>query len=129
MDSPDVPLDALTSIPKALAANELALGPTPDGGYWTLAAASCHPEVLRGVDWGSEAVYDQTCLLAGQAGLVWTSLPEWPDVDTPEDLNALSVRLANRYGPTGKPERALMLLANRILDILDRPRSSEASPP
>ncbi len=129
MDSPDVPLDVLAAIPKALATNELALGPTPDGGYWTLAATSCHPEVLRGVDWGSEAVYDQSCRLAGQAGLTWTNLPEWPDVDTPGDFQALCARLIDRHGPTGSPELALMLLADRIMDILDRPRSSEASPP
>jgi glycosyltransferase A (GT-A) superfamily protein (DUF2064 family) len=92
-DSPDIPAAALAAIPATLATSDIAIGPTADGGYWTLAAAKHRPEVLVQIDWGSACVYDQTRRRALDAGLVVGSLPLWHDVDHPGDVKALRLRL------------------------------------
>jgi rSAM/selenodomain-associated transferase 1 len=95
-DTPDVPDAALAAIPDALRAADLAVGPTGDGGYWTLAARRHLPEVLDRIDWGTETVYDQTRRRARDAGLTVSTLPPWHDVDRPEDVEDLRRRLADR---------------------------------
>ena len=92
-DSPDVPDSALAGIPAALAGCDVAVGPTEDGGYWTLAARQHVPQVLDAIDWGGATVYDQTRRRAADAGLVVRALPMWHDVDQPEDVDALRRRL------------------------------------
>ena len=92
-DSPDVPSSLLAAIPSTLEVCDVAVGPTGDGGYWTLAARTHTPAVLKGIDWGSAHVYDQTRLKAAGAGLVVGTLPPWHDVDHPGDVDALRERL------------------------------------
>ncbi len=99
-DSPDVPVEVLAGIPEALAGADVAAGPTPDGGYWTLAASRHLPAVLARIDWGTPRVYDQTRRRAAEGGLVFRALPAWPDVDRPEDVEALRVRLRQLPGPS-----------------------------
>ncbi len=93
IDSPDIPSSALAQIPAILEKNDLALGPTPDGGYWTIAGRKLIPAVLSRIDWGSSSVYHQTRENAHQNGLSVGELPPWHDVDFPEDLAALHQRL------------------------------------
>jgi hypothetical protein len=119
-DSPDLPAPALEAIGPALAHADVAIGPALDGGYWTLAAHEHHPALVRGVDWGTAAVYDQTLRRADEAGITVVELPAWPDVDRPEDLLALRRRLA---GPGGAASEApLARLAARLDEILDTAR-------
>ncbi len=131
VDAPDVPVTALREIPHALANHDLAVGPTKDGGYWTLAAGAFHPEVIRGIDWGSDRVYDQTRQRAAEAGLEVYALTRWYDVDQPSDVEALSRRLEERLGssPTGSvDERALRRLAEQIRILTKSSASPESSP-
>ncbi len=103
-DSPDVPWHMLAEIPGVLERCDVAVGPTSDGGYWTLAAARYRPEVLVDVDWGSTHVYDQTRQNATAAGLVVETLPLWHDVDHPADVDALRLRVrAAVHGSQGRP--------------------------
>ncbi|MEM0915422.1 MAG: DUF2064 domain-containing protein, partial [Planctomycetota bacterium] len=76
---------------------DAAVGPVADGGYWTLAARSADrgAALLRGIDWGSERVLDQTRAAAAAAGLRLSELDAWHDVDDADDLAALRRRLAN----------------------------------
>ncbi len=104
-DSPDIPAAALAAIPATLATSDIAIGPTADGGYWTLAAAAHRPQLLVNIDWGSACVYDQTCRRALDAGLVVGSLPVWHDVDHPGDVQALRLRLCQLLRTsTGRPD-------------------------
>ncbi len=131
VDAPDVPVTALREIPNALANHDLAVGPTKDGGYWTLAAGGVHPEVIRGIDWGNDGVYDQTRQRAAESGLKVYALPRWYDVDQPSDVEALSRRLEERLGssPTGSvDERALRSLAEEIRILTKSSASPESSP-
>lgn len=116
-DSPDLPLGCIASIRPALGENALAVGPTDDGGYWTLAARSYVPAVLRGIDWGGESVYDQTRRRAREVGASLRVLPAWHDVDRPEDVIALRERLATTQAD--EPTDALDRLAARLDDLLE----------
>ena len=116
-DVPDVPLSHLVEIPSALKNNDIAIGPTDDGGYWTLAARSYFPSILEEIDWGSDMVYDQTCNRAAQAGLSITHLKLWYDVDHQEDLVALRTRLQQISSSSLDNEEdydALRSLAQRV---------------
>ena len=129
-DTPDVPEDALRAIPEALANHDVAIGPTHDGGYWSLAASAFHPQVLRAIDWGTDRVYDQTLNRAAEAGLEACALPRWYDVDQPSDLEALSRRLVSRResSPTETvDERALRTLAEQIRTVTNSSTSTETS--
>ncbi|MHC5002158.1 MAG: TIGR04282 family arsenosugar biosynthesis glycosyltransferase [Planctomycetota bacterium] len=116
MDTPDVPDAAIAAIGPALREADLAIGPTEDGGFWTLAGQRRHPRLLSGIDWGTEAVYDQTCRRAASAGLTVRRLPTWRDVDEPEDVGALRRRLSNhlRRGPSGTGADPLRVLAEAL---------------
>jgi hypothetical protein len=116
MDSPDVPGAHLTALSQALERADLALGPTPDGGYWTIAARRDLPRLLGGIDWGTPRVYDQTTVLAARARIPLLPLPEWPDVDDPADVEALMRRLAARTAP--EPSDAPLRRLRRRLDRL-----------
>ncbi|MHC4428976.1 MAG: TIGR04282 family arsenosugar biosynthesis glycosyltransferase [Planctomycetota bacterium] len=115
-DSPDVPDDALDAIGPTLATADVTCGPTPDGGYWTLAARAHQPAVLREIDWGTPSVYDQTRSRAVEAGLRFKTLPPWPDVDRPEDVDALRERLSGHLPSSGPDAEPLA----RLADCLDR---------
>jgi hypothetical protein len=114
MDAPDVPLEPLLKLPERLVRNILAIGPTVDGGYWTIAAAALPPHILQRIDWGTNTVYDQTLQRATESGLTIDRLPRWWDVDRPADLLALRRRL--RALP--QPDPALTRLAARLDELL-----------
>ena len=129
-DTPDVPVAALRAIPEALANHDLAVGPTPDGGYWTLCAGAFHPKVLREIDWGTARVYHQTLENAAQAGLEAFQLPHWYDVDEPDDLLALGRRLVSRNESSlteTVDEFALRTLAEQIRTVTDSLTPPETS--
>ncbi len=126
-DSPDVPASLLSAIPTMLAGCDVAIGPTADGGYWTLAARTHNPAVLTGIDWGTAHVYDQTRRQAAVAGLVVGVLPPWHDVDRPGDLDALRGRLRELLdGPPGRPNNAEPL--RWMAAQLERLRPAETPP-
>ena len=111
VDSPDIPAEALKTIPQALLKADAVVGPVDDGGYWTLAAEAYAPALLRGIDWGESSVYHQTLQAARSAGLTLAELPRWHDVDEPADLRALQARL------TRATEPSLQRLRDRLLAI------------
>ena len=92
-DSPDLPAKVIAEIPTKLRDRPAAVGPTHDGGYWCIAMRDLTPTLLRGIDWGSHYVYDQTVQAAHRHGIPLATLPAWHDVDRPEDVDALRHRL------------------------------------
>jgi rSAM/selenodomain-associated transferase 1 len=112
-DSPDVPREALEAIAPALGRVPLAVGPSADGGYWTLAGTAPTPSVLAAIDWGSARVYDQTTEAARRAGLAWQALPPWDDVDEPSELATLRRRLESAR------EAPLQRMRARLESILE----------
>jgi two-component system alkaline phosphatase synthesis response regulator PhoP len=121
-DRPDVPAEAVRRIDVALAEADVAIGAAPDGGYWMLAARRHQRHLLRGIDWGSECVYDQALYRAREAGSSLCRLPQWFDVDRPEDVMALRKRLQRRAAEAEHgPDPALRRLAGCLDELLDDP--------
>lgn len=117
MDSPDVPSEHLHQIALRLSESDVALGPSGDGGYWTLAARFCQPSLLRNIDWGGDSVYDQTCRQALDARLSLARLPSWDDVDDEDDLKALCRRLTGLKESTAPEIEPLMELSRRLVEL------------
>lgn len=87
-DSPTLPLSHLLAARDALARREadLALGPTEDGGYYTVALRRPAPGLFDGVEWSTPRAFEQTARNAARLDLRTLVLPAWYDVDTPADL-------------------------------------------
>ena len=91
-DCPEITAVLLERALETLAAQDLVLGPTRDGGYYLVGLARHAPSLFRGIDWGSDRVLEQTFERAGEAGLSRALLPTLADLDTPADLASLTAR-------------------------------------
>ena len=70
--------------------NDIAIGPTSDGGYYLIGMKRPCREVFRIEGYGGASVFENTVSAAKNAGLsVGLALP-CDDVDTPEDLRSLA---------------------------------------
>lgn len=108
-DLPDLPGQTFTDAFEALCTHGAVVGPSHDGGYYLIGFRSeaFTPDVFRGIRWSDPSVLRKTLeRLKGIANGVHL-LPPWGDVDTAEDLQALSVRL--REGLSQAPATARLL--------------------
>lgn len=119
IDSPDIPKQQITLLKDLLLGAQsgdkpnsidqqhtninrcpdIILGPTPDGGFWTLGAVSYQPAILGNISWGGNNVCAQTELNAQSANLKIAKLEMWPDVDDINDLNTMLDRIKNATDP------------------------------
>lgn len=110
-DHPDLPAERVEEALEAVERGaDLALGPTPDGGYYLIAArpARWPRELLDGVAWSTPRTLETTLGKARAAGLRVALLAPHEDVDTPADLERLALRLA--AGPQGECPRTRAVL-------------------
>lgn len=71
---------------------DIVVGPSDDGGYYAIGLKAPHPYVFD-VEMSTPHVCHDTLLMAQQHGLKAFLLPEWYDVDTPDDLERLLLEL------------------------------------
>lgn len=120
-DTPDLPGWLLAKILPALDVADVAIGSTGDGGYWTLGANQFQPELFRGIDWGTDRVYQQTCEAAYGAGVSLVELPSWHDVDVPTDVVALQKRVrTNNWAVEYENNDTICEAYLRLTDHLER---------
>jgi len=100
-DSPSLPLSYIRLAFEALLDVSVVLGPVKDGGYFLIGLSSPHPELFRNISWGSSKVFQET--LDRLSDTPCKILPEWYDIDLPEDLSRLSIELKSEFD--GFPER------------------------
>lgn len=93
-DSPTLPAAFVAEAFVQLQTNSIVVGPTTDGGYYLIGLTRPHPELFAQVDWSSATVLAATQARAEALGLSLARLPEWYDVDTPEDLERLRQQIA-----------------------------------
>jgi uncharacterized protein len=87
-DAPGLSREIVARALSALAAADVVLGPSGDGGYSLIALASPRPELFAGVEWGTPRVCDETRAKAAAAGLTVREIEPLADVDTLDDLRA-----------------------------------------
>jgi rSAM/selenodomain-associated transferase 1 len=74
--------------------DDVVIGPTEDGGYYLVGMRKLHKRIFEDIPWGSAGALDATIERAREAELNLVLLPEWRDVDTPEDFEELKRELA-----------------------------------
>lgn len=80
----------------ALMNNDIAIGPTPDGGYYLIGMKKANRDVFRVSGYGGASVYENTVAAAEAAGLTVGQALSCGDVDTPEDLQMLAASVNPR---------------------------------
>ena len=101
-DLPGMTAAHLNSGFAALEQADLALGPTPDGGYYLIGTKKPCPEVF--VLEGDGSVYEKTLAAAQKAGYTVSPALACRDVDTPQDLAALALPHHSHTGQYLKQE-------------------------
>jgi len=90
-DLPDLPDHIVVKAFKELHSFDAVIGPVVDGGYYLL--GFCHdtfiPEVFEDITWSTASVFNQTLKKIQQAGLTFSILPEWRDIDNLSGLQQL----------------------------------------
>jgi rSAM/selenodomain-associated transferase 1 len=120
-DVPSLPLETYEQAVQLLNGHDVVLGPAVDGGYYAVGLKKGAPALFQDIPWSTDRVLALTKEKAAGLGLSVGLLPEWRDVDTIDDLNALFD--ASRLDAT-KPKReqsfstrtagALQLVAKRL---------------
>lgn len=92
-DSPDLPLSYLETGLQALKQQQVVIGPSDDGGYYTLGFTpeTFTPAVFQDIPWSTSTVFEQTMQILSSHPVY--QLPTWYDVDTVEDLRHFQQRL------------------------------------
>lgn len=93
-DAPEIAPASLALAFEALAAADLVVGPTPDGGYHLIGLARPAPALFEDIPWSTGSVRSRTLERARLLGLQSRVLATIADVDTPADLAALVARAA-----------------------------------
>lgn len=68
---------------------DAVLGPASDGGYYLIGLRRPVLGLFEDVPWGTAEVLETTRQRLRRAGLAWHELPEYADIDRPEDLELL----------------------------------------
>lgn len=106
-DTPNLPGELLFDAFDVLEEEDgVILGPSTDGGYYLIGMRREHPALFSRIPWSTDAVFAATEARAAEAGIHLIVMPEWYDIDTPEELALLeqdlketreSARATRRY--------------------------------
>lgn len=102
VDIPELGHDVIELAFKALQTRDAVIGPSADGGYYLIGfqKKSFSKDIFDDIDWSTEKVLNQSVRAMSRLSIQYELLPELSDIDTPEDLKALSdrVRKGGRAG-------------------------------
>lgn len=68
---------------------EVVMGKSADGGFYLIGLRENHPGLFEQIKWSSPKVFGQMTGNINSLNLELKTLPEWFDVDTPEELRRL----------------------------------------
>jgi len=106
-DIPTLPLSVLAAALDRLAAVDLVLGPSEDGGYYLIGLRAPRPALFADMAWSTAGVFEETRRRASALGLDVGILPPCFDVDTATDLGRLEAALA-APGPGARNTRRFL---------------------
>lgn len=93
--------------------DDVVIGPTEDQGYYLIGLRRLHEAIFNNIPWSTDGVLPATIEQIEKAELNLTLLPEWYDVDTPEELARLRAELQTAKDTTKHTRRFLKELAKK----------------
>ena len=93
-DSPTLPEKFIAQAFENLSESEAVLGKTTDGGFYLIGLRKVIKEIFEAVEWSSPKTFEQTARNIENLNLKLSLLPNWYDVDTPDDLKRLKKDLS-----------------------------------
>ena len=94
----DIPDLTKEVIDEAFASDgDAVIGPAKDGGYYLIGFKrnTFLPHIFEGMQWSTASVFERTMEIFRKHSYKVHILPQWRDVDTPEDLKAFYERNRN----------------------------------
>jgi len=107
-DSPHLPASVLRTAFDALAACDLVVGPTHDGGYYLVGAKASYPGLFNGSGMGTANALEELLAQARSLRLAVRFTDPFYDIDVAADLNRLADEL--RFAPERAPLTAAWLM-------------------
>jgi uncharacterized protein len=106
-DSPHLPRSALENAFEMLAAHDIVIGPTHDGGYYLVGAKASHPTLFAGDAMGTSSALERLLSHARTLELSVGFADPFYDIDVADDLTRLAAEL--RLAPARAPRTAAWL--------------------
>jgi rSAM/selenodomain-associated transferase 1 len=106
-DSPHLPPSVLEDAFEALAAHDVVVGPTYDGGYYLVGAKASHPTLFAGDGMGTSSALERLLARARALELSVGFADRFYDIDVADDLSRLAEEL--RLAPERAPRTAAWL--------------------
>jgi len=106
-DSPHLPRSVLEDAFESLAAHDVVVGPTHDGGYYLVGAKASHPTLFAGDGMGTSSALERLLARARALELSVGFADPFYDIDVADDLTRLAEEL--RVAPARAPRTAAWL--------------------
>lgn len=106
-DSPHLPRSVLEDAFETLAAHDVIVGPTHDGGYYLVGAKAFHPTLFANDGMGTNSALERLLSRARDLELSVGFAAPFYDIDVPDDLTRLAAEL--RLAPARAPRTAAWL--------------------
>jgi uncharacterized protein len=106
-DSPHLPPSVLADAFETLAAHDIVVGPTHDGGYYLVGAKAPHPTLFGGDDMGTSSALETLLSRTRALELSVGFATPFYDIDVADDLTRLAAEL--RRAPARAPHTAQWL--------------------
>jgi rSAM/selenodomain-associated transferase 1 len=106
-DSPHLPRSVLEDAFEALAAHDVVIGPTHDGGYYLVGAKTSHPTLFAGDGMGTSSALERLLSRVQALELSVGLVDPFYDIDVSDDLTRLEAEL--RLAPERAPRTAMWL--------------------
>src|SRR5271166_2932112 len=106
-DSPHLPRSVLEDAFETLAAHDVVVGPTHDGGYYLVGAKTSHPALFTGDGLGTNSALERLLSRARDLELSVGLADPFYDIDVADDLTRLAAEL--RLAPARAPRTAQWL--------------------
>jgi rSAM/selenodomain-associated transferase 1 len=106
-DSPHLPRSVLEDAFETLAAHDVVVGPTHDGGYYLVGAKASYPTLFAGDGMGTSSALERLLARARALELSVGFADRFYDIDTADDLSRLAEEL--RLAPARAPRTAAWL--------------------
>jgi len=122
-DSPHLPRNVLEDAFETLAAHDVVVGPTHDGGYYLVGAKASHPTLFARDGMGTGSALESLLLRARDLELSVGFADPFYDIDVADDLSRLAGEL--RLAPERAPRTAAWLKQWELLAARSRMGTGE----